>query len=124
LLGYSVKGSVPAADLQRAREQLDELAAPPTRQDVGEMLAVLYTLTKQRKEEQITLDLAIQTYAHRLMKYPRVVVRSVLEDWPNKSTWWPSWHELRVELDWKNKIGKVRDAVIEAQAYAERRVTA
>jgi len=42
--------------------------------------------------------LQLAAYAERLSAYPAQSVLRVLNDWPMRSPWWPSWHELAEQL--------------------------
>ena len=37
-------------------------------------------------------------YADRLVEYPPETVRKVLSEWPETSSYWPTWKELRDAL--------------------------
>jgi len=75
------------------------------------LIAEVFSLTKRKKDDQITLDLAVEAYGSRLEQYPADIVHEVLTKWPDQSMWWPSWHELKEEIDWRNRRAKMRDAL-------------
>lgn len=112
--GYTIQGNVPEADLREAIRALNEQCEPAAKIDIARWLAELYALTKQRAEEQVTLDLAVQAFASRLEKYPAYAVEAALREWPDKSKWWPSWQELKAEIEAADKLTMVRQAVYQA----------
>lgn len=112
--GYTVIGRPPENDLRDAIKALDELCTPASSQEIGMWLATLYALTKQRVEDQITLDLAIEAYLSKLEKLPREAVKTAMESWPDKSTWWPSWKELKTEIARADVAGMMRQAIYRA----------
>ena len=109
LVGYQVAGN--DDDLKKAVELIEQYSQPLQAQELSGLLAQLYSLTKQRKESQLTLDIAFEAFGSRLEKYPADIVREVLIKWPDQSKWWPSWHELKVEIEWRNKRGKLKDNI-------------
>ena len=111
LVGYSCEGVIPVADMERAIEAIENTSAPATPREIGELVAELFVLTKQRREDQITLDISIEAFGSRLLEYPADIVREVLKKWPDRSTFFPSWHELKSEIDWRNKRGMMKVAL-------------
>lgn len=107
LVRYEITRQIPENDRQEAIAQLESVCAPASERKIGELITVMYALTRQRQQEQLTLDLAVAAYAHQLMNYPADIVCEVLTKWPDNNTWWPSWHELKSDLDWRNKHGKL-----------------
>lgn len=112
--GYTVAGHPPEADLREAIKTLDGLCEPASSQEIGMWIATLYALTKQRAEDQIVLDLAVEAFGSKLEKLPRDAVKTAMENWPDKSTWWPSWKELKSEIEAADKAGMMRQAVYRA----------
>jgi hypothetical protein len=111
VIAYSIEGHVDVDEVEAAIDIIDECMAPLDPRSVGELLAELFVLTKRRREDKITLDLAIEAYGSRLLEYPADIVHTVIKVWPNQSTWWPSWHELKSEIDWRNDRSKMRSAL-------------
>ena len=109
LVGYQVAGN--DDDLKKAVELIEQYSQPLQAQELSGLLAQLYSLTKQRKESQLTLDIAFEAFGSRLEKYPADIVREVLIKWPDQSKWGPSWHELKGEIEWRNIRGKVKDNI-------------
>ena len=109
LVGYQVAGN--DDDLKKAVELIEQYSQPLEARELSALLTELHLLTKQRKENQVSLDLAFELYGRRLEKYPADIVREVLSKWCDHSKWWPSWHELKVEIDWRNKRGKLKDNI-------------
>ena len=109
LVGYQVTGT--DEDLKKAVQLIDQHSQPLQVQELSGLLAQLYSLTKQRKESQLTLDIAFEAFGSRLEKYPADIVREVLSKWPDQSKWWPSWYELKEEIDWRDKRGKLKQSI-------------
>ena len=109
LVGYRVVGN--DDDLKKAVQLIEQYSQPLEARELSALLTELHLLTKQRKENQVSLDLAFELYGRRLEKYPADIVREVLSKWPDQSKWWPSWHELKVEIDWRDKRGKLKSEI-------------
>ena len=109
LVGYQVAGN--DDDLKKAVQLIEQFSQPLQAQELSALLTELHLLTKQRKESQLTLDIAFEAFGSRLEKYPADIVREVLSKWPDQSKWWPSWHELKEEIEWRNKRGKLKDNI-------------
>lgn len=54
--------------------------------------------TVSRGSSQDDIELVLATYADRLDVWPIEVIERVLGDWPTRSSFWPSWHELQEQL--------------------------
>lgn len=102
LLGYQ-----PAPELSEggramariAKATLDDAMKPLTHNDVVAELTGLRALTKSRASDGDDLKLLLTAYTQRLRAYPADVVREVLTSWANRETFFPSWAELKGELD-------------------------
>ena len=110
-LAFTIEGIVPIDDLKAAAEIIEERSRPLDRETIGMLIAEVYSLTKRRKDEQIEQDFAVMAYGERLLEYPADIVTEVLKRWPDRSTWWPSWHELKKEIDWRNDRAKMHIAI-------------
>jgi hypothetical protein len=110
-LAFTIEGMVPIADLKAAAEIIEARLKPLDRETIGMLIAEVYSLTKRRKDEQIEQDFAVMAYGERLLEYPADIVAEVLKRWPDRSTWWPSWHELKKEIDWRNDRAKMHLAI-------------
>jgi len=111
LLAFTIEGPVAVDDIQAAIETIEEFSQPASAREIGELIAMVYAMTAQRNQDQITMDLAITSFGRKLMEYPADVVRETMTKWPDKSTWFPAWHDLKVELDWRNNRAKMRSAL-------------
>jgi hypothetical protein len=111
LLAYTIEGPVAVDDIQAAIEVIEEFSRPASAREIGELIAMVYAMTAQRNQDQITMDLAITSFGRKLMEYPADVVRETMTKWPDRSTWFPAWHDLKGELDWRNNRGKMREAL-------------
>ena len=111
LLAYTIEGPVAVDDIQAAIETIEEFSQPASAREIGELIAMVYAMTAQRNQDQITMDLAISSFGRKLLEYPADVVRETMTKWPDKSTWFPAWHDLKIELDWRNNRAKMRSAL-------------
>ena len=111
VLAFTVEGPVAIDDIQSAIEVIEEFSRPASAREIGELIAMVYAMTAQRNQDQITMDLAITSFGRKLMEYPADVVRETMTKWPDRSTWFPAWHDLKGELDWRNNRGKMREAL-------------
>ena len=111
LLAYTIEGPVAVDDIKVAIETIEEFSQPASAREIGELIAMVYAMTAQRNQDQITMDLAISSFGRKLLEYPADVVRETMTKWPDRSTWFPAWHDLKGELDWRNNRGKMREAL-------------
>jgi len=114
VIGYEVGPGVSESDLRAALVVLNEECKPAPPEKIGMWLAKLYALTKQRAEDQVTLDLATEAFMARLEKLPAAAVEAAMEAWPDKSKWFPSWQELKAEIETTDRATKVRKAIYDA----------
>ena len=111
IVAYTVDGPCPVDDLTAAIAAIDAASQPMPAKALGMLIAEVFSLTKRKKDDQITLDLAVEAYGSRLEQYPADIVHEVLTKWPDQSMWWPSWHELKQEIDWRNSRAKIKAAL-------------
>ena len=111
LLAYTIEGPVAVDDIKAAIETIEEFSQPASAREIGELITMVYAMTAQRNQDQITMDLAISSFGRKLLEYPADVVRETMTKWPDKSTWFPAWHDLKIELDWRNNRAKMRSAL-------------
>lgn len=83
---------------------------PLDKKEIGLLIARMYAMTARKKEDQISLDLAVAAYGEELLSYPREIVRKVLIGWPCKSDWWPTWKALSDELVRQDDRQKLKSA--------------
>ena len=111
VVAYTNDGPCPVDDINAAIAAIDAASQPMPAKALGMLIAEVVRLTKRKKDDQITLDLVVEAYGSRLEQYPADIVHEVLTKWPDQSMWWPSWHELKVEIEWRNKRGKLKDNI-------------
>ena len=111
VVAYTIDGPCPVDDINAAIAAIDAASQPMQARALGMLIAEVFSLTKRKKDDQITLDLVVEAYGSRLEQYPADIVHEVLSKWPDQSMWWPSWHELKEEIDWRNRRAKMRDAL-------------
>ncbi len=111
IVAYTLNKIVPVDELEAGIVVINELSKPMERKEIGLMIVELFSLTKRRKEDQLTLNMVVEAYGLRLGQYPADIVREVLTKWPDQSMWWPAWHELKEEIDWRNKRAKMKAAL-------------
>ena len=96
IVRYDLKDHPPEAERQSAIAMLEQLNQPAGQQFATLELTRLKVLTKSR-ERGDDLKLQIAVMAEELGTYPPDVVREACRTW--RSTWFPSWAELRDECD-------------------------
>lgn len=103
-------------DRDKATQIVDALAAPAPADKLTEWLTVCAVLTAQPRDDDMTSDLKLRVYAEKLAQWPGDVVRHVLDEWPSKSKWFPTWNEMEAALDRHNAhrpmvVQKVREVI-------------
>jgi len=112
VIAYTVDGAVPLDEISEAIEIIERFMVPLKAKDIAKLLTEVYVLTKRRKDDQVELDFAVMAYGSRLMEYPADIVAEVLKNWPDRSTWFPSWHELKETIDKRNDREKMHRALV------------
>lgn len=93
-----------------AEATLSGLAAPAPRADIVEWLTMCAVLTAMPRDDDMTSDLKLRAFAERLSEHPGDIVRHVLKEWPESNKWFPTWSELRIEID---RMAGIRPAIID-----------
>ncbi len=70
-----------------------------THVEIARLLIELDVLTKHRAETDEEKRLRLNTYRERLADLDGGAVAKAINDWPNTHDWWPSWAELKREID-------------------------
>lgn len=100
LIGCSWSSPLPNhQDLGHALSSFEDYLAPLTDQECMRLLTELRVLTVPRKESSTDLELSLKTYRAKLQRFPADAVRHVLTQLPEVSNYWPTWHELLMQLD-------------------------
>lgn len=119
LTGYQMTKEVSQQDKDTAIKMLDKALEPlPTNTILQELTRLkLKTMARNMTTEELSLQLAV--YVDELSSYPADIVVKVLRDWPKQSKWWPTWHELDVELGWRTNRRQYKlDALIKGASKA------
>ena len=113
LTGYQMTKEVTKQDKDTAIKMLQKALEPlPANTILQELTRLkLKTMARNMTTEELSLQLAV--YTDELGQYPADIVVKVLRDWPKQSKWWPTWHELDIELEWRTNRRQFKlDALI------------
>ena len=119
--GYHVE-ELDGADLEGA---LDTVRLARTPAEIDQMVGWLAELSVQvatRAQTDFNGELTLKVYARNLAEYPADVVRDVVNEWPSRSKWWPTWHELKERLDAKCQRRRVLESELHKRCTQERKV--
>lgn len=72
---------------------------PLTNKQLIELLARLDAMTKHRTETPEQQALRLTCYREDLRAFDGEAVRKAIQSWPDTHDWWPSWAELRKEIE-------------------------
>jgi len=86
-------------DDRRASLRIVDAALAPDLKTIFTELARLRMLTKARMESDASTEAMASVYAEEMNEYPPDVVRAACRGWSRREKWWPSWAELKSELD-------------------------
>lgn len=118
--GYRIE-ELDGADLDGALTTVKRAKSPaPVNAMIG-WLAELSVLVAYRAQTEFNGELTLKVYARNLSDYPADVVRDALNDWPSKSKWWPTWHELKELLDAKAQRRRILERELVLRQRAERK---
>jgi hypothetical protein len=96
--GYSITTLSPKR-LGVAKEAVEKMMAPADELTLLQELIKLRALTKHRNEGY-DIDLLLETLVDKLSKYPEDAVVKALDRISDKSQWWPSWFEIKKEVEY------------------------
>lgn len=97
--GWDLLPGMTAEHLRQAAQLLTLSLSPCPDQVIERELTRMSVLTKHRDPENAPLML--EELIARMRSYPADVVRDVAQSWPDEHTFFPSWEELRSELEWR-----------------------
>ena len=121
LLGYKLVGTkLEVKEIDKALDILKEIAVYPTKDEVILAITRLYALCAPSADSDDTLHLRISAYTDKLLIYPRDAVLYVLEKAPDNHRWFPSWHDLKKELDHVTKKRRSLASVLEQEQTKQR----
>ncbi len=87
----------PSAGHPRSRSS--KTASTLTSEQIGKLLLEMDALVKHRSETPEERTLRLKAYLGRLSDLDGRAVTLAIKDWPNHHEWWPSWAELKREID-------------------------
>lgn len=108
--GYEI-GTVSAEDLQAGQALVRAAIQRCDRQTVASELTRMRALTKARQLTDDDAAVTVAAYAEELSQYPADIVRAACRSWTRREPWWPSWAELKAELD---RLARRRKALFAA----------
>jgi hypothetical protein len=111
---------VTVAELKEALEEIKSSMTPATDKEIAGELLKLRSLTKTRNEGKNDIEIMMESYAEKFREYPRDVVLEVLRMAPGRYKFFPSWAELKEELDWRSGYAKEAVAAIEGKIMSRR----
>ncbi|MEH6743887.1 hypothetical protein [Hyphomonas sp.] len=97
-------------DSDRAKSILAGLSGPAPAGKITEWLTVCAVLTASPRDDDMTSDLKLKAFEAQLAKYPGDIVRHVLAMWPDKNKWFPTWAELKSEIE---RLEGIRPQIID-----------
>ena len=98
--------------VEQCLAQVEALCRPCGGPFAGRKLAEMRALTAHRARDGVDVDVMATAYTVRLSEYPTDVVDHACNAWTNANPFWPTWAELKDELD-KRMRGRqqIRDAL-------------
>ena len=118
--GFKFNRKVTVAELNEALEEIKSSMIPATDKEIAGELLKLRSLTKSRNEGKNDIRIMMESYAEKFREYPRDVVLEVLRMAPGRYKFFPSWAELKEELDWRSGYAKEAVAAIEGKIMSRR----
>ena len=118
--GFKFNRKVTVAELNEALEEIKSSLIPASDKEIAGELLKLRSLTKTRNEGKNDIRIMMESYAEKFREYPRDVVLEVLRMAPGRYKFFPSWAELKEELDWRSGYAKEAVAAIEGKIMSRR----
>lgn len=99
--GYEIGRDATIDDLLQARDLVEQASIPSGDAETIAELTRLRMLVKVRAEEEGSLAALMAVMAEEIdaIGYPPDVMRGAMRAWSRREKWWPSWAELKAELD-------------------------
>ena len=101
LTGYTMTQQVSLQDYEQALALLSRALEPSSKAMVLKELTKLKLKTTTKNMDAAELKMQLGVYTDELAKYPPDIVITVLAKWAEQSKWWPAWHELHRDLEWR-----------------------
>ena len=117
--GFAFNRQVTLEELNRAKEEIESSLIPASDKELAKGLTILSVLTKSRNEGVGDLEVKIETYLEKLKEYPRDVALEVLERATKNYKFFPSWSELREDLEWRSGYANVALEIIDSAILRE-----
>lgn len=109
------------ADLDAALAVVRKAMTPAPQNSLVGWLAELSVQVAYRAQTEFNGELTLKVYARNLADYPADVVRDTLREWPSRSKWWPTWHELKERLDLKVQRRRTLERELWKRQHAEQK---
>ena len=108
-LGYLITNEVSDKILGQTYEALQASLIPATDNEIAKGLLKLRALTSHKVDGQ-DIDLILEAYVEQLRDYPREAVLESLNRMAGHVKWFPSWHELKDDIEFrcKHRIGLMK----------------
>ncbi len=91
---------------------LEAFCMPCDAKFAARKLAEMRVLTAHRARDGSDVELLAAAYTHRLAEYPEDVVEEACNRWTDANKFWPTWADLKEELDKRMRGRKqIRDAL-------------
>lgn len=86
-------------ELNQALSLTNELLQPLSDTHCLALLIEVRTLTRSRASGNEDVKLILNVYRDRLRAFPADIAAAVLQTWPTRSEFWPTWAELQQQLE-------------------------
>lgn len=98
-LGYEpIPSDVPAPLLCQALEAVKLSLSPMDERYIATLVTRMKAMTRSRSESSVDAVVQIKIYAEELTAWPADVVKYIVTTWHQRSDFFPTMHELEIEL--------------------------
>jgi len=98
--GYLITNDIPVSVLSDAHQALKSSLMPAEEDLVAKALLKLRALTAHKADGK-DLDIILEAYLEKLREYPKDAVLESLNRYPDHAKWFPSWAELRDDVEFR-----------------------
>ena len=102
LQGLTLAGPVSEAMLIKAEAELVKSMEPADEETLARAVLKLRGLTSHRNNGK-DLDVILEAYVEKLRQYPKDAVLESLDKLADDSEWFPSWSNMRADIEWRCK---------------------
>lgn len=118
LKGYLITNTISNDKLQQLSEAIKATMAPAEDNDIAQALLKMRALMSH-KNDGGDLDIILEAFVEKLKDYPKDAVLESLTRIPDQTKWFPSWIEIKDDVEFRCQHRMLMLQAIERKQYAQ-----